>query len=248
MGQALGLLTMGVQLGVEAIMVKPKRAIGPFVAQVTLRETHTDDLEITEHPVELGAAISDHAYKKPAEVVIECAWSNSPQNPGLINGLLGAISGTLDGLGSILSGSSPDQVRSLYEQLLALQESRVPFDVYTAKRTYQNMLLKTLATTTDRSTENMLSVTATLRQVLIARTQIISVTTAPIEDMAIPQSTAPVLDKGVKQISEGLSTFNPLAGAKSLLSSNVASIASQARGALASASGGVSEQIAGLFF
>lgn len=248
MGQALGLLTMGVQLGVEAIMVKPKRAIGPFTAQVTLRETHTDDLEITEHPVELGAAITDHAYKKPAELVIECAWSNSPQNPGLVNGLLGAVSGTLRGLGSILSGSSPDQVRALYEQLLALQESRTPFDVYTAKRSYQNMLLKTLSTTTDGKTENMLSVTATLRQVLVARTQVISVNSAPAQDMQIPQSTAPVLDKGVKQSTDGISSFNPIAGAQSLMRSQIQGVATQAREALASASGGISERVAGLFF
>lgn len=241
MGQALGLVTMGAQLLVDSILVKPKRAIGPFVAQVTLREVHTDDLEITEHPVEQGAAITDHAFKRPAEVVIECMWSNSPQNSGLINGLMGAVSGTLGGIASILSGSSPDQVNALYGQLLALQATAEPFDVYTGKRVYTNMLIKTLVVTTDKQTENALSVTATLRQILIAKTTVVSLT-APAtatEDLLEPQSTAPVLDKGMQQLSSGLSTFNPLAGAKSLLSSGVSNIASQARSALDSAKGAV---------
>jgi hypothetical protein len=151
---AVGILTSAIQLGVEAIMVKPKRAIGPFTAEVTLREMHTDELDITEHPVEMGAAVADHAFKKPAEVVIECAWSDSPQNVGVISGLLGAVTGTLTGIGSILSGTSPSQVREIYGKFLDLQKSRVPFAIFTGKRNYENMLVKTLVANTDRSSEN----------------------------------------------------------------------------------------------
>lgn len=39
------------------------RKIGMIVPSVVVSEKHTDTLEITEHPVEVGAAIADHAYK-----------------------------------------------------------------------------------------------------------------------------------------------------------------------------------------
>jgi soluble lytic murein transglycosylase-like protein len=47
------------------------RKIGMIIPDVVVSEKHSDTLEITEHPVETGAAISDHAYKRPSEVVME---------------------------------------------------------------------------------------------------------------------------------------------------------------------------------
>lgn len=39
------------------------RRIGVLIPSVVVSEKHTDTLEITEHPVEVGAAVADHAYK-----------------------------------------------------------------------------------------------------------------------------------------------------------------------------------------
>jgi len=47
------------------------------IPHVVIEEDHDDELIITQHPVELGAIISDHAYKKPSEVRVRCAWNNS---------------------------------------------------------------------------------------------------------------------------------------------------------------------------
>lgn len=51
------------------------RTIGGFIAEVTVREQHSDDLTITTHPVERGAPITDHAFKMPAQLTIEAGWS-----------------------------------------------------------------------------------------------------------------------------------------------------------------------------
>lgn len=240
MGQELGILTMAAQLGVEAILVKPKRSIGPFVAQVTISEVHTDELEITDHPVEMGAAVTDHAYMKPSELVVECAWSDSPQNIGLISGLAGAVTGTINGISSILSGAAPNQMRDTYLQLLILQKSRTPFDVFTGKRVYQDMVFKSLVVHTDKTKENVLSVTAHLRQVIIVQTQVLDLNSAPAENQLDPQSTSSLLDKGTKQLADGLPKINPGAAARSLISSPLSSIATQAQSALSTASSGVS--------
>ena len=46
------------------------RAIGDFIAEVTVKEQHRDEMTITSHPVETGAAITDHAFKNPAQLTI----------------------------------------------------------------------------------------------------------------------------------------------------------------------------------
>lgn len=195
----LGVVTAAVQLGVDAILVKPKRAIGPFVAHATVREVHYDDLEITDQPVEQGAVISDHAFKRPSEVLIECVWSDSKPNAGLIPGLVGAVTGTVAGVQSILSGNALDQVRDIYQKLLALQASRIPFDVFTGKRAYSNMLLASLSVETDRESENILRVNARLREVLMAQVQVVTID-APPDQQAEPASTQPPVDKGFAQL------------------------------------------------
>ncbi|MEM5419635.1 phage baseplate protein [Paraburkholderia ferrariae] len=160
----------------------PKRSInsamGSFSLYVTLEERHHDELVITDHPVEQGAAISDHAYKKPSELTMTIGWSNS-------------------NLSSIASFQFGNYSRSTYQDLLDLQKSRTPFDVSTGKRKYSNMLIQSLDTTTDAKTENSLIVTLHCREVIIVQTTTTQL--QPSENHALPQKTAPMANTGVKQ-------------------------------------------------
>jgi hypothetical protein len=176
------------------ITIDPKRSIGSIVAHVTMEEVATDELQITEHPVELGANITDHAFKKPADLIVRCGWSNAS-----LAGVLGGVKGLVSALtGGDAFGS--DYVSSVYNQLLALQESRIPFDVSTGKRLYTNMLMRSLGVTTDEKSEYTLMVTAVFKQVLIVQTQ--ATTLPPRDDQAQPQSTAETSDAGVKQVAQ----------------------------------------------
>lgn len=219
---SLGFVLPVLSIGLGAISIRPKRgffpasgAVGPLVARATLREVHRDTLEITDHPIEQGAAISDHAFKRPAEVVIECGWSNTPSLPGGIRGATTALIGgaipaagaalaLLDTIGTVktlLNGDGVDQVRATYQQLLELQSSRIPFDIYTGKRVYKNMLFRELTTTTDMATENSLLITATCRQVILVATRTISL---PINTsaQAAPAKTTPTTDLGQKTLAK----------------------------------------------
>lgn len=49
------------------------RAIGPVPIQCVIREKPLSELEITEIPVEFGAAITDHAYPLPKRVTLDIA-------------------------------------------------------------------------------------------------------------------------------------------------------------------------------
>ncbi len=159
----------------EAVTIAPKRVLGTLTLQCVVEENHTDDLEITEHPVEQGASINDHAYKKPAELTLRGGWSNS----------------------SKAAEGNEEYVREMYKKLLTLQESREPFDVVTGKRAYKNMLIQSLATATDQATENVLMINATLKQVIIVQTQ--ATTMPPRSAQRNPGATGGTTDKGTKQ-------------------------------------------------
>lgn len=199
MSGALGYVSAAAQIGLDSILIRPKRSIGGIVAQVTIEEVHHDDLEITDHPVEQGAIISDHAFSRPSEVTIRCAWSNSPSASSLVEGVAGAASSTVSGVQSLVTGNTASSVRDVYAKLIELQRSRLPFDVFTGKRVYRNMLVKSLTVTTDKEHEQSLLVTATLRQVIIVQTQLLNVA-APAAQQADPAATQPQVNSGAKSL------------------------------------------------
>lgn len=200
MSGELGFIAAAAQYGLGSILVKPRRSIGALVMQVVVEETHHDELEITEHPVEQGASISDHSYMRPSEVVIRGGWSDSPSISSLFAGVVGGIASTVSGVQSLVTGNNASSARDMYEKLLKLQAAREPFDVYTGKRVYKNMLVKSINTTTDAEHENSFFVTATLRQVLIVATQVLTVS-APMANQANPSATAQPVNSGAKALT-----------------------------------------------
>lgn len=170
----------------DMIMIAPKK-IGSIRVQVAIEEVYNDELTITEHPVEKGSEITDHAFKRQPDLTMRCGWSNADYEA-----LLGAAEATFEGGGL----PSAQYVNAIYSQLLALQEARTPFDVTTSRRLYRDMLLQGLRLTTDSKTSSALVLTATLKQIRIVSTQATKL--PPREDQADPASTAETSNGGVK--------------------------------------------------
>lgn len=124
----------------------PKRTMGEFSQYVVIEETMRDAAQITEHPVEIGAEITDHIFLKPAAVTIR--------------GLSGVRFGPLT---------------ATFERLRALWRARIPFDVVTGKAAYRNMVIETIDAQTDGSTENILAFTVNLREIILVSVQVVSV-------------------------------------------------------------------------
>lgn len=124
----------------------PVRAIGAFETQLTIEENCTDDLEITQHPVQQGASITDHAYLKPSTVRVRIMFN---EEDGPLN--------------------------ETYADFLELQASRILFNVVTGKRNYKNMLIKSINVVNDMQTENVLSISVELQQINIVTVQLVSV-------------------------------------------------------------------------
>ena len=165
-----------------ALIQPGARAIGQIYADVTVEEGHRDEVIITQHPVEGGGVITDHAYKRPAELEIKCGFSNS-------------------------SAGRVGYVQQQYQALLALQLARKPFNVYTGKRRYQNMLVRGLQVVTDPHSENILLVSVALQEIILVSVQTTSAgqsgtgtdTAAPGSspaDQANPASTGSVQNSG----------------------------------------------------
>ncbi len=69
-----------------SLLLGGHRSIMGLFADVVIEENLSDELVITEHPVEKGSPISDHCYKAPPEVTMKIGWSESA---GRMNGLIG---------------------------------------------------------------------------------------------------------------------------------------------------------------
>ena len=97
-----GALISGVDNLVSIFLASPTRQIGGIMMDITIEEEGTDELTITEHPVEQGAAISDHAYKEPARLRIRAMCSNSSlQAQGASNALTGFNAAAIVSLGNV---------------------------------------------------------------------------------------------------------------------------------------------------
>ena len=177
-------------------MFIPYRQIGGIVAQVTIEEEHLDELEITQHPVEQGAAITDHSFKKPARLVVRVGWSRSG-GPRFLGAQFG-----------------------VYAQLLSLQASRQPFSVYTGRRVYgvpnPNMLISSIEVITDEKTAHALMATVRMQEVILVSTQTVDLSTATglgtSGNQLMPQSTAQTVGLG-DQVPKPTTNFNDGAAA-----------------------------------
>lgn len=127
-----------------AMISSAERQIAMVFPDIVVEENHHDEMAITQHPVEIGAPITDHAFMQPFTVEIHAMWSNS-------------------------AAQSEGYVQAVYEQLLAIQASARPFDITTGKRQYSNMLMRSLMVRTDDATEWALDVIAACQQVIIVK-------------------------------------------------------------------------------
>jgi hypothetical protein len=170
--------------------VQPQRSIGggipgtaPILMQVVVDERTTDTLTITKQPVQQGASITDHSYLEPTVFSSTAYFKDN----------------SLSLLGEINSFTSPQTgLAKIYTTLLNLQALRTPFNIVTPKRIYTSMLLASLSQTTDKNTENCLSVSMSFQQVIIVS---VSTTSVPRINQANAGSTGATQSAGTKNAS-----------------------------------------------
>lgn len=134
--------------------------IDTVVADCTISEGHARELDITEHPVEDGANISDHARLKPEVLSLEVIFSNT-----------------------VIGGpAAPGRAEDAWERLRLLQEQAKLITVVTSLRVYENMVLATLSTPRSAKEGNAVRCQATLRNIKLVKnkTTTVVVTREPL--------------------------------------------------------------------
>lgn len=173
--------------GVFNALFMTGRSIGGIIPDVTTEEVATDKLVVTKHPVERGAAVSDHSYKEPSTVTMRIGWSDS-------NSLTRSIVS-----GSLFSGSVKSAA-DMYQDMLDLQVSGQRFDLVTGKRTYTDMLLTQVRQTTNQETENAVMLELEMEQQIVVQTTTVSL--LETDSQADPAATGPTQNTGTKQATK----------------------------------------------
>lgn len=159
-------LQWGLAPGNAAQLIFLRDNIGGYFFDAILKTDHSRSARITEHPVQTGANITDHAYALPARLVMEIGMSDVMASfiPGQFRG-------------------GPTKSIAAYKLLVDLHAKRQPVTVVTRLDRYENMLVEHLATSDDVRTQTGLRCTVTLRQILTAKVP----TTKPTSNA--PQTT-----------------------------------------------------------
>jgi hypothetical protein len=154
------------------IIPRGGRLIGNIIPDIVIEENTTDGWEITSHPVQQGASISDHKYRKPISLKMSMMYG----------------------------GGDSSALGATYQKLLDLQATSVLFDVMTPKRIYKNMQISSLSCTTNQQTENVLAITGEFIEVNIVDVVVSSV--PPRAKHKNPAKTGKTAKTGAKSTKE----------------------------------------------
>lgn len=126
----------------QKLLIKSK-SFGRLSVDVVISTDHQANLTLTEHPVQQGAPVSDHAYMNPNEVSVEI------------------------GMTDVMEGSGADHSVNAYNTFRALMEKREPVTVVTRLKTYENMMITTISALDDHTTMHALRATIYFKEVNI---------------------------------------------------------------------------------
>lgn len=124
-------------------------SIGGMVFDAWLRLNHNTSLTITQHPVETGAAITDHAYNNPRRFSFNLGQSD---------------------VSTIETSLSTTPAINKYQELVALQQSREPLQLVSKYGIFTNVLIESVDVADDYTTNTVLKATVNLQEIIIANT------------------------------------------------------------------------------
>lgn len=164
------------------------------IPDLAIRERHSDRLGITAHPIQTGAAITDHAFVMQPEFTLEFGWSNSS-----VSGIIQDFTGT--SLTDVLTGDLGEgYIKQVYAKIIALQRSRQLCTVVTGKRHYKNVLIESVDTYTDVETAYSMIVAMNCKALQLVSVATTSTASISQDSQANPASTSPEQGNGTKQL------------------------------------------------
>jgi hypothetical protein len=184
-----------------------------------LKIDHDSSLRITEHPVQTGANISDHAYLMPATVVMEIGMSDAMD---------AYESGTFQGDAS--------KSVSAYKTLKRLQDERAPLTLVTRLGKYENMVIENIHAPDEMKTYYGLRVTVVFKQIIMATSPATKKNAAASESERA-QTALPVTDKAAVQPQSILKQVPAASAVENTADSTLSTITGSVRSAVNTVTG-----------
>jgi Dit-like tail protein len=133
-----------------------------FIIDCVRQETHSFDSDVTSHPVEKGADVTDHVRPRPITVTLECIVSNTPIEPVASQRPAGGI-----------------PAEDAHAWLMGIRDDREPVTIETHRRAYENMVLTSLSEPLDAATGDGLVFSATFVQIELVQIEKVTVISTP---------------------------------------------------------------------
>src|SRR5438132_10006682 len=176
-------------MALTLLFKRTRTRIDTLELDAAIAEMHSGANEITDHPVEDGADITDHVRVKPDTVTIEGIISNTPVVASSARFEGGLETSEQNGV-LVVSGVGADtldeaRADSAYQQLLKIKEDRLPVVIITSLRQYERMVLERLNVPRDARTGSALRFSATFRQVRTVASERVKVTLPKARDKVL---------------------------------------------------------------
>lgn len=168
-----------------------------YFFDAVINTNHTTTRQITEHPVQWGANISDHSYQMPARVEMEIGMSDSMACFGLESAQLSG--------GSYYSyfSKSGAKSRNAYQAFIDLQKLGSPIVLNTRLNRYENMVIESIATSDNYRTQNALRCTIAFKEIFIGKT-------GSIKQSAVPSAATPLAEGQIKALKSKITVIKSL--------------------------------------
>ena len=180
-----------------------KTKLGSLDVDCTLTETHTADVEVTEHPVESGAAMSDHIRPKQEAFTMSGLFSGTP-NPTEgasrtveVQGLSGETFTLTTNVPESEENKAATRLEEARDALYRIKNGAELITVVTGLKVYENMAMKSLSIERDGRTGISLRFTASFVQV-----ETVELKTTRIQTITTPKAKETVND-GSKATATG---------------------------------------------
>lgn len=188
----------------ELIFGITRTTVGVVQFDATVSETHVEEAEITDHPVEGGDEVSDNIRSRPRSIQINGRVTNTPI----------AILASLTAPSPLTSSFLPslgDRVGDAYAELQRVKNTGTLVDVVTTLEEYSSMAIQSLVTTRDKNTGNVLDCVISLKEV--------RVTSTLASNLPIPTEAAAAAAANAGTKSTGAASASQSGAGESILSS-----------------------------
>lgn len=128
-----------------------------FELDGVIEEQHRNVIKLTQHPIEYGTQIADHAIRQPLVIRVQGIITNSPSLKQLGN----EIPGYQGYVNTAVESFTNARIRTAYKSLIEIQNERRLMILQTGLLNYKNMVLTKVSTPNNIENNLMLDMTFT---------------------------------------------------------------------------------------